>query len=187
MRYDYDYWYTGGDYTGLPTIYWVLILAFAVYAIVAVWKVFEKAGKPGWAAIVPLYNTYTLFEITWGNGWYFLLMLLSIIPAVGSIAVLVILIITYVKLAKAFGKSGGFAAGLILLNAIFMGILAFDSSTYLGVPKKENSDVTPQPMQPVQPMEQPQPAQPTSYCSNCGASLPAGTAFCPNCGTQKTN
>ena len=51
-------------------------LAVAVLGIVAMWKIFEKAGEPGWAAIIPFYNAYVLFKITWGNGWMFLLMLI---------------------------------------------------------------------------------------------------------------
>ncbi len=106
----------------------ILSLALAVLAIVAMWKIFEKAGKPGWAAIIPFYNVYVLFEITWGNGWKFLFLL---IPVAGF----VFAIITMVKLAKAFGKSGGFAVGLIFLSIIFYCILAFDQSQYLGVPE----------------------------------------------------
>ena len=105
-----------------------LSLAFAVLAIVAMWKIFEKAGKPGWAAIIPFYNIYVLFEITRGNGWKFLFLLIPI-------ANIVFAIITMVKLAKAFGKSGGFAVGLIFLSVIFYCILAFDKSEYLGVPQ----------------------------------------------------
>ena len=107
----------------------VVYLAIAVLGIVAMWKIFEKAGEPGWAAIIPFYNLYVLFKITWGGGWKFLLLLIPI-------ANIVILIITMVKLAKAFGKSGGFAVGLIFLSIIFYCILAFDQSTYLGVPEK---------------------------------------------------
>ncbi|MEN6636937.1 MAG: DUF5684 domain-containing protein [Clostridiaceae bacterium] len=105
-----------------------LSLALAVLAIVAMWKIFEKAGKPGWAAIIPFYNIYVLFEITWGNGWKFLFLLIPI-------ANIVFAIITMVKLAKAFGKSGGFAVGLIFLSVIFYCILAFDQSQYLGAPE----------------------------------------------------
>ena len=104
-----------------------LSLAIIVLGIVAMWKVFEKAGEPGWAAIIPFYNLYVLFKITWGNGWKFLLLLIPI-------AIFVFAIITMVKLAKAFGKSGGFAVGLIFLSVIFYCILAFDHSEYVGVP-----------------------------------------------------
>ena len=104
-------------------------LVASVLGIIAMWKIFTKAGEPGWAAIIPFYNAYTLFKITWGSGWKFLLLL---IPFVN----IVIMIITQVKLAKAFGKSGGFAVGLILLSTIFMLILGFGSSEYKGVPQK---------------------------------------------------
>lgn len=121
-NWNYDYSYQGGPFTTL------LGLAFGVLAIVAMWRIFEKAGEPGWAAIIPFYNLYVLFKITWGSGWKFLLMLIPI-------ANIVIAIITMVKLAKAFGKSGGFAVGLIFLSIIFYCILAFDQSQYLGVPE----------------------------------------------------
>ena len=100
-----------------------------VIGIIAMWKIFEKAGEPGWAAVIPFYNAYILFKITWGNGWKFLLLLIPI-------ANIVISIITMVKLAKAFGKSGGFAVGLIFLGPIFMLILGFGDAQYLGVPQK---------------------------------------------------
>ena len=121
-NWNYEYGYQGGPFASL------LGLAFRVLAIVALWKIFEKAGEPGWAAIIPFYNLYVLFQITWGSGWKFLLMLIPI-------ANIVIAIITMVKLAKAFGKSGGFAVGLIFLSIIFYCILAFDQSRYLGVPE----------------------------------------------------
>ena len=107
----------------------ILSLALAVLGIVAMWKIFEKAGEPGWAAIIPFYNLYVLFKITWGNGWKFLLLLIPI-------AKFVFLIITMVKLAKAFGKSGGFAVGLIFLSIIFYCILAFGDAQYIGVPEQ---------------------------------------------------
>ena len=121
--YDYGYSYQASPFVT------VLSLAVAVLGIVAMWKIFEKAGEPGLAAIIPFYNVYVLFKITWGNGWKFLFLLIPI-------ANLVFAIITMVKLAKAFGKSGGFAVGLIFLSIIFYCILAFDSSTYLGVPQE---------------------------------------------------
>lgn len=122
MNYwNYDYYYRPSPGATVFTT------AIAILAIVALWKIFEKAGEPGWAAIIPFYNVYVLFKITWGSGWKFLLLLIPI-------ANIVIGIITMVKLAKAFGKSGGFAVGLIFLSVIFYCILAFDSSTYIGVP-----------------------------------------------------
>ena len=121
--------YTNGtDYSALaelPAGFWIFYIAVLVFYVFVMWKIFVKAGEPGWASIVPFYNTYVLFKISWGNGWLFLL---ALIPFVNF----VILIITYVKLAQAFGKGGGFAAGLIFLSFIFLPILAFDSSDYVG-------------------------------------------------------
>lgn len=105
----------------------LLAVAFAVcvFMIVTQWKLFKKTGEHGWAALVPFYNSYVMTKITWGNGWLFLLLLLPL----GN---LIFMIATYIKLAKAFGKSGGFAVGLIFLPIIFIPILAFGSADYEG-------------------------------------------------------
>ena len=177
----------------------LISLAVSIFAIVVMWKIFVKAGKPGWIALIPFYNTYTLFEITWGNGWYFLLIFLSIIPVLGYIAVLVVMIMTMIKLSKAFGKDSGFTVGLVLLSFVFMAILAFDSSTYLGVPGKENANNNQQPIQPNYPnnavnnqvnnmnYQQNTSTVQTTYCRNCGNMLNASDAFCQNCGTPRSN
>ena len=107
----------------------ILMLAISVFAIVSMWKVFKKAGKEGWAALIPIYNLVVLFQISGIDPKKLLWLFLTII---GQIIVFVYLIMAYIKLAKAFGKSSGFAAGLIFLNVIFMGILAFDDSVYSG-------------------------------------------------------
>ncbi len=98
------------------------VLALAVY-IAATWKIFAKAGEPGWAALVPFYNLYVLFKITWGQGSRFWLLLIPVYN-------IVLLIQTYIKLAAVFGKGGGFAAGLIFLSPVFMLILAFGNCRY---------------------------------------------------------
>lgn len=64
---------------GLFIFIGIISLAVMVLAVVALWKMFEKAGEPGWAALIPFYNAYVLFKISWGNGWFFLL---SVIPAI---------------------------------------------------------------------------------------------------------
>lgn len=117
-----DYGYYSGGFTTAITIIYLLI---AVISIVTMWKIFTKAGKPGWASIVPIYNIYVLFEITWGKGIKFLLLLIPIVN-------IVIGIMTYSKLSKSFGKGMGFTLGLLFLFPIFMLLLAFDSSQYIG-------------------------------------------------------
>ena len=105
--------------------YWILDLIIAILTVVAQWKIFEKAGEAGWKSIIPFYNAYILFKIAWGNGWLFLL---ELIPFVN----IVISIIVWVKLAKAFGQSGAFAVGLIFLPNIFQLILGFGNYAYIG-------------------------------------------------------
>ena len=100
-------------------------LIIAVVVLVGMWKVFVKAGKPGWGAIIPLYNLYCLFDMTFGKGWMFIL---TIIPVVNF----VLTIMMWVKLAKAFGKGGGFAVGLIFLPFIFVPVLGFSDAEYSG-------------------------------------------------------
>ncbi len=132
MYYSYDYDYDMGNrllHMSAGSTFFSLLLSALL--IVSLWFLFQKAKEPGWAAIVPFYNLYVLFKITWGNGWMFLLMLIPI-------ANFVIMIITYVKLAKAFGKGGGFACGLIFLGIVFMPIMAFSKEiVYVGIPGKE--------------------------------------------------
>ena len=109
----------------IGTTYIIIVLVISVISIIANWKIFTKANKPGWASIIPFYNMYTQFEIAGMNGWMFLLLLVPIVNVV-------IAIMLYVNLAKAFGKSTGFAIGLICLNFIFTLILGFGSAEYVG-------------------------------------------------------
>ena len=128
--YDYSDYY---DYSSTPAfnpLPTIISLVLCVFVLVCMWIIFRKAGKPGWAAIVPFYNLYVLFDITWGSGMRFLLMLIPLYNIILGIQ-------TQIRLAKAFGKGGGFAAGLIFLPYVFMPLLAFGKGTYQGVPIKQ--------------------------------------------------
>lgn len=105
----------------------VTLIYFAVIILcfVALWKIFVKAGKPGWACIIPFYNSYCMFDIAMGNGWLFLLMFIPIVNIIMSIFAMY-------KLAQAFGKGIGFTLGLIFLSLIFICILAFGDAEYIG-------------------------------------------------------
>jgi len=104
---------------------WIVYVAVIVFYIVAMWRVFEKAGQPGWAAIVPIYNVYILLKVAGQPGWW---LILYLIPLVN----IVIEIIVQVSVATKFGKGGGFAVGLIFLPFIFYPILAFGDARYQG-------------------------------------------------------
>lgn len=100
----------------------VYVVFFALF-IAGLWKVFTKAGQPGWAAIVPIYNVYVMCKIAGRPGWW---VVLYVIPIVS----LVVAIIVMVDLAKAFRKGTGFALGLVFLGFIFFPILGFGSAQY---------------------------------------------------------
>jgi Family of unknown function (DUF5684) len=117
---------------GVTAILVIVYIAVIVLEIAALWKVFVKAGQPGWAAIIPIYNLYVLLKVIGRPWWWLLLFLIGIIPFVGWIVVFVIGIIIAIDLAKSFAKSTGFAVGLIFLNFIFIPILGFGESRYVG-------------------------------------------------------
>lgn len=111
--------------SGVSAVYAVLSLAISVLTLVAMWKLFVKAGRAGWKCLIPFYNTYCLYDIAWGNGWLFLLMFVPCVNVVVGIMMLF-------KLAKAFGQGTGFGFGLLFLNTIFILILGFGSAEYVG-------------------------------------------------------
>lgn len=119
-----------GAIAGAFVVWMIVGVIFAVLNIIAMWKIFAKAGEAGWKSLIPIYNLYVLFKITWGNGWLFLLML---VPIVNGIIMLILL----VKLAKVFGQGGGFACGLIFLQPIFILLLGFGRYEYVGIEGKE--------------------------------------------------
>jgi len=110
--------------TTFSTAFLLFYIAALIFFIVTVWKIFSKAGRPGWAAIIPIYNTIVMLQIANKPVWWIFLYL---IPFVN----IIIGVIVVYNLAKVFGKGGGFTLGLILLPIIFYPILAFGKSTYL--------------------------------------------------------
>jgi len=106
-------------------LFWIFYLAFTILMLAAWWKIFTKAGQPGWACIIPIYNLYVWCTIVGRPWWWILLML---IPFVNFIIAIILLI----DLAKSFGKGVGFGIGLLLLAVIFFPILGFGSAQYQG-------------------------------------------------------
>ena len=102
----------------------LVYLALIVLLIVGMWRVFEKASQPGWAAIVPIYNSYILCKIAGKPGWWVLLMLIPIVN-------FVILLLISLEVSRNFGKTQGFAIGLWLLPIVFYPILGFSDARYM--------------------------------------------------------
>lgn len=101
------------------------LVILVIFVIAGTWKTFEKAGQPGWAAIVPIYNYYIMTQIAGKPGWWTLLLC---IPYLNFI----FFIIIGIEIAKAFGKSGAFGIGLGILSFVFYPILGFGNAQYIG-------------------------------------------------------
>ena len=115
-----------GAIAGMMALIWIIIAVIGIVQIVAMWKVFTKAGKPGWASIIPIYNIYVMCEIGGKEWWY---ILLTFIPVVNIFALFMICN----GIAQKFGKGVGFTIGMVLLPPIFFMILGFGkSNVYLG-------------------------------------------------------
>jgi len=101
----------------------VVQLAVAVVVLAGFWKVFTKAGQPGWACIVPFYNIYVMTQIAGKPAWW---IVLFFIPIANLIAAILI----FVAIAQKFGKGAGFGVGMALLGFIFIPILGFGDAQY---------------------------------------------------------
>ena len=109
--------------TGAGAGFLILELALAAIVVVGLWKLFTKAGKPGWAAIIPIYNTIVMIQIAGKPLWWILLFFIPVVNVVVSVLVMV-------GLAKNFGRGAGTAVGLVLLPMVFLLILGFGSAEY---------------------------------------------------------
>ena len=113
----------------------VIVLVPLILCIVSQWKLFAKAGKPGWAIFVPIYSTLVLLEIIRKPWWWLLLMLIPGVNIVMTIWALNLFV-------KAFGKNEGYTVGVLLFPFIFMPLLAFDKNTrYIYAPSREINDI----------------------------------------------
>lgn len=123
---------TAGALMAFLAGFWVLTMIFAIFFIFCMWKMFVKAGKPGWAAIVPVYNAIVLMEIIGRPTWWFAYIFLPMIPVIGWIAAVVVGVIIAIDLAKAFGKDTGFGILLAFLPIVGYPMLAFGDAQYVG-------------------------------------------------------
>jgi Family of unknown function (DUF5684) len=121
----------------LGVVFFVFLAVFVIIGIVAQWRIFDKAGQPGWAAIIPFYHTVVLMRVAGLSGWWALAPLIVIIPILGLIAFLVWIIWVWHRISVRFGQGVGFTVGLILLPPIFLLILAFGSAQYQAIPSNE--------------------------------------------------
>ena len=109
----------------MPILLLVLLyLAVIVLTIAGLWGVFAKAGQPGWAAIVPIYNAYIMVKIIDKPIWWFIMLF---IPCIS----IVFCILVWVEICKRFGKGGGYVVGIMLLPFIFIPMLGLGNAQYM--------------------------------------------------------
>jgi hypothetical protein len=102
----------------------LIMLPIAILMIASMWRIFTKAGKPGWASIVPIYNLIVMLEIARKPVWWIVLFFIPFVSFVMAIVVLA-------SVANNFGKGGGFVVGMLFLPMIFYPILAFGDAQYI--------------------------------------------------------
>lgn len=168
----------------------VLIIAFVVFYLIGLSKLFKKAGKPGWAAIVPFYNTYILVEIAGLNWWWFLIAIIGIVfkssdsdglEFVVSLASIAVNFFIFYNLGKkfkqnptTFGILGAFFEPFICMILGFSDKYVYDASIPVSPngpigEEKENSSTS---------------NEPERFCLGCGQKLKPGVQFCENCGKK---
>lgn len=127
-------------------------IVFWVFQIIAYWKMFTKAGVPGWKSIIPFYNQYVMYKLTWKTSWFWItlivavvygvftslnqnfpdVMLYAVLLLVFAVIILVLSIISYHKISKSYGHGAGYTVGMLFLWPIFVLILGYGKSRYIG-------------------------------------------------------
>ena len=177
----------------------ILIVALCIPVIIANWKLYKKAGKPGWASIVPFYSTWVLIEIAGLNWWYFLISILGSIEVsannesfdlIITIGTYFINFLVYYNIAKKmkqnevlYGILGAIVPFVPVLILGFSKSIEYDNSIEVspngifGAPKTNNNNTN----------SNAQNQQPERYCLGCGQKLDNNVQFCTNCGKKVEN
>lgn len=189
-----------GGFFVILIIILLIALAIGIVQTIAFWKIFKKAGKGGWEAIIPYYGNWVLMEISGLNWWWFLMLFAPIVLSFIGLAWLGYLVNAfalfncYYNLSKRFNKGVGFAICLTLFTPICACILGFSKNEVYNANIEvsnngvfENSNTSSNTQQPVNPtVAQPVNNQATApaFCANCGNALMPGAKFCSKCGKQ---
>jgi hypothetical protein len=108
---------------GLVIVGFILVIALCVLVVISGWRIYQKAGKPGWASLIPFYNMTTLLQMVNKPLWWVVLLLVPVLN-------IIIYLILAVRLAHVFGKGRWFGVGLLFLPFIFGPVLAFGKAEY---------------------------------------------------------
>lgn len=208
MDYSTTFFEDADIFTGLGLVFLVIMLVFLallIVYIIGLWKVYEKAGKPGWACIVPFYGNYVLVEIAGLHWIYFVLLIANdIVDILGLydlawVASIISLYASFMcayNIAKRFNKGTGYAICLFLFGIILYPILGFskkekyDSSIpvsehgVFGVNDKSTVNQNDAVSQDYYYENQNNDNTKHVYCTTCGTKVNKDIRFCPNCGTE---
>lgn len=166
----------------------LLAIAIGIVYIIGLWKLFKKAGKNGWEAIIPFYSTYVLIEIAGLNWWYFLIAISgTIVTIIGldslswlaNIASIVVNFFVFYNIAKKMKKQPvGFAVASIFISGILAMVLGFSKDEF-------DNSVEVSPNGPIGENKSNNTSnEPERYCLGCGQKLKPNTQFCENCGKK---
>ena len=191
-----------GALGGLIIFFLLILVAVSIFEIIATWKFFQKCGKNGWEAIIPIYNSWIKVEIAGLNWWWFLLLIFSVIVQLSgsddykiliSIIPLFANFVCNYNLAKKFHQDTGFAILMTLFSWVIIPIMAFsnkyqyDDSVIVsknGIFKDDNY-VDNSFSNNINAASNENDNFTGSYCVNCGTKLNENDKFCPNCGKEK--
>lgn len=191
-----------GALGGLIIFFLLILVAVSIFEIIATWKFFQKCGKNGWEAIIPIYNSWIKVEIAGLNWWWFLLLIFSVIVQLSgsddykiliSIIPLFANFVCNYNLAKKFHQDTGFAILMTLFSWVIIPIMAFsnkyqyDDSVIVsknGIFKNDNY-VDNSFSNNINAASNENDNFTGSYCINCGTKLNENDKFCPNCGKEK--
>ncbi len=120
----------------MGTIVMLVWLAICLTVIAGIWRVFTKAGEPGWGVLIPIYNFYLLCKIAQRPGWWLILMFVPVVN-------LIVGIVLSIDIARHFGKGAGFGVGLAFLGIVFYPILGFGSAEYGSGPELSAATIDP--------------------------------------------
>lgn len=184
-----------GALGGIIIFILLVFIGILIFEIIAVWKFFQKCGKNGWEAIIPIYNSWIKVEIAGLNWWWFLLLIFSVIIQLSGsddykvLIVIVPLFANFVcnyNLAKKFHQDTGFAILMTLFSGLMIPIMAFskkyqyDSSVTVSKNGIFNDNCNNSSQDNDNSFY-----QNISYCIYCGTELEKDDKFCPNCGKEK--
>lgn len=121
-----------GGMGALLIVYILLAIVLGIPAIAGLWKIFQKAGQPGWAAVVPIYNVIVYLKVVGRPTWWIFFFALAFIPFLGAVVSIVLGIILANDLAKSFRKDVGYTVLLFLVPFVGYPLLGFGKDKYQG-------------------------------------------------------